>query len=207
MRWQIAIGLVVSLASCTQPASSSGDAGDEQDARTQDDAEAEPPPSLPCGGKPLPRCNPESPGCYEIIPGYGIRVSFVLDHGTATSCAQPPPEYPPIAHQCCTDEDCSGDALCMQGISDASNNFPPNTCQAPGCLSQADCGPDAVCEPPIGYNLSARCNAARCLADADCEPGAICAPTWLDQPPGNHRESFGGVVCIPDPMTCTGATP
>jgi hypothetical protein len=89
--------------------------------------------------------------------------------------------YCSFSGKCAVDEDCGGDAFCVNGL-----------CQYDGqgeyCWSDADCYPGEVCEIDGGFCIPTGDPA--CFTDADCLDDEICN--------GKFCEVVGGPKCLDD---------
>ncbi|MEC9397329.1 MAG: PPC domain-containing protein, partial [Myxococcota bacterium] len=86
----------------------------------------------------------------------GLMASLFL---FAIGCSQPSDENNTSANQCATDDDCTGNQLC---IDDVCSNPPPGSCQV-----DSDCRFDEYCASKV-------CAKSACQSDDDCAEGAIC---------------------------------
>jgi hypothetical protein len=127
------------------------------------------------------QCGPEGNAFVEPAPRFEL---VVLHREQALSC---PNLLPRVDGGACTgspmsvpEEPCAEDADCTArpfGFCSTvpTDHYPACGCSY-GCLSDADCGPDELCEcgDPVGL-----CRSATCAVDADCGGGALCASVPL----------------------------
>lgn len=118
----------------------------------------------------------------------------------------------PLSDECSTDADC---VFYPNGHCDSiAGDFASSCSCVYGCITDADCGADAIC---VCDGLAGHCEAASCASDADCEAGQLCARYFGDCAPGwacttSNDNCTGPEDCLPNEdcglvdgaFTCTG---
>jgi hypothetical protein len=188
-----------------------------------------------CGGSlSVPGATGGSPGAGGLpgsggivgtggVPGTGGIIDPFGTGGTPNACVRPtagevPTEHRPTATAC--NPTANQPPLPDAGVSSCTSNADCATdgsytlyssclhgrCSFDACLTDADCGPNAVCACSTDYyggNAAYHpnvCVAANCHTDGDCGTGGYCSPSR------GYCGSFQGFYCHTPADTCVNAT-